>query len=213
MPRPEDKAPTAEAALAESEHDLCRMARVVQSRHGRDLDLDELVQVGRIRFLEMWDRATINPRRYALKSAEGAMMELIRHSGYIFDGAPSTEPSRSLPRYIRRAIRSLPRNYRDVLMPWLARTPDKEIALNLGCSVTAVQTRRHRAIAKLIRKLSGQDRRKLPGRTAKHNWKVIDRALDEGASLVWAAFFYKVDIGVIRNHRYRRAIKLKGMAG
>lgn len=160
-------------------------------------------------FWRTWGRPGIeHPTAYALKRAEWAMRSFIRAEAErrTITHLPETEPSRSLPRRIRRAVRSLSRRHREPLLAWLARTPNAETQATLGLSKNVMNQRRLRGIAMLTRKLNPAPKPlRKGGRPLKHDWPTVMRLLTvHSLTVPEVALQCHIDAGVIHNYLCRQ---------
>lgn len=219
MSGPEDEA--ASAALLAALPALRRKARAIGALMARDIEPDDLTNEGALAFLVAWPKARTNPGSYAMACAEGAMRERVRVEGrQVFDHEPATDASLVLPRRIRRAVRSLRRPHRDLLLCDLRRMGTDEIAATLGLTREGVYTRRRAALRLIREKLRPETMRPpperkarpVPGRRAcrpsKYDWPTIERLMLDGASSQHMVVRYGMSMGTLTNHmmRYRQRV-------
>ena len=132
----------------------CAMSVTVGTFMDGSIGIDDLCQAGAIAFAEAWPRGREYPVTYAMRRAEGAMRDLIRHERKLrfVDGEPWQGPSLRLTRRLRRTVRSLRRPYREVMLPLLDGASTEEIAEKLGIRLRLVHLRKFRAIRMLREK-------------------------------------------------------------
>ena len=121
--------------------------RMLGSRH----DAEEVAQEVCARALDRWSKIEAYAEPWAARSASNLVLDRLRRTRRWIPRAPSVQPPPDGERVdLVRALRSLPRRQRDVIvLRYLGDFSEEEVASKLGCSLGTVKQHAHRAMLAL----------------------------------------------------------------